>query len=111
LERPGVIPFVPDHPRLRFQALHADDMGEAYRLAVTRPVSGAFNVAAEPVIDPRVLAEVFGTRTVTMPGWVLRNAVAVAWRMRMIPASPYLVEMLLKMLIMDVTRARTELGW
>lgn len=111
LVRRGVIPFVPDHPRLKFQALHADDMGEAYRLAVTKPVSGAFNIAAEPVVDPRVLADVFGARTVTVPGWVLRNAVAVAWRMRMIPASPYLVEMVLKMPIMDVTRARTELGW
>lgn len=111
LVRPDKIPFVPDHPRLTFQAVHADDMAEAYRLAITKPVAGAFNIAADPVIDPKVLAELLGARLMPISGWVLRNMVAAAWHLRMIPASPYLVEMVLQLPIMDVTRARTELGW
>ncbi|GGL50898.1 NAD-dependent epimerase/dehydratase family protein [Planomonospora parontospora] len=111
LVRPGLIPFVPDLPELRFQALHAEDMGEAYRLAVVKEVSGAFNIAAEPVIDSTVLAEVLGARRVPVPGWMLRGAASAAWHLRLVPASPDLLDMLFTVPIMDVTRARTELGW
>ena len=44
--------------------MHSLDVGEAYRLAATSDVRGAFNVAAEPVIDPEVLGEVLGARRV-----------------------------------------------
>ncbi|WP_433236466.1 NAD-dependent epimerase/dehydratase family protein [Streptosporangium sp. CA-135522] len=111
LVRAGRIPFVPDTPGLKFQAVHAEDVGEAYRLAVTRPVSGAFNIAADPVIEPSVLAELLGARLVPVPGWVLRNTAALAWHMRLVPAAPGLVDLVLRMPIMDLTRARTELGW
>ena len=57
LVRPALIPIVPDLPRLRFQAVHSLDVGDAYRLAVVNgDARGAFNIAAEPVIDPSVLA-------------------------------------------------------
>ncbi|WP_055480245.1 NAD-dependent epimerase/dehydratase family protein [Sphaerimonospora mesophila] len=111
LVRPDLIRFVPDIPGLRFQALHTADAAEAYRLALTRPVSGAFNLAADPVIDPAVLAEMLGARRVPVPPMVARGAVAAGWHMRLIPASPGLVDMALRLPIMDVTRARTELGW
>ncbi|MDH2429635.1 NAD-dependent epimerase/dehydratase family protein [Sphaerisporangium sp. TRM90804] len=111
LVRPGWIPFMPDIPGLRFQALHSDDAGEAYRLAVTRPVSGAFNLAADPVIDPVELAGLLKTRLVPVSPWLARTAVATGWRLRLVPASPGLVEMALQIPVMDVTRARTELGW
>src|SRR4051812_37784930 len=45
LMRPGLIPVVPDVERLRFQAVHSLDVGDAYRLAAVREdASGAFNV-------------------------------------------------------------------
>ena len=62
LLRKELIPVVPDVPRLRFQAVHSLDVGEAYRLAVVGDARGAFNVAAEPVIDPEVLGELLGAR-------------------------------------------------
>ncbi|GAA1265088.1 NAD-dependent epimerase [Planotetraspora silvatica] len=111
LVRPGLIPLIPDIPGLRIQALHSDDAGQAYRLAVTRPVSGAFNLAADPVIDPEVLAELFGARRVPVPPWLARSVIAAGWHLHLIPASPGLVEMALRIPLMDVTRARTELGW
>ena len=41
---------------LRLQAVHGDDVGEAYRLAVTdERACGAYNVAAEPVLDTETL--------------------------------------------------------
>ncbi|MEU7889752.1 NAD-dependent epimerase/dehydratase family protein [Microbispora bryophytorum] len=111
LMRPGLIPFVPDMPRLRFQALHSRDAGEAFRLALTRDVRGAFNIAADPVIDPAVLADLLGARLVPVPAAVVRTAVSAGWHLRLIPASPGMVEMVLQIPIMDTTRARRELGW
>ncbi|WP_326823175.1 NAD-dependent epimerase/dehydratase family protein [Streptosporangium sp. NBC_01756] len=111
LVRPKLIPFVPDTPGLTFQAVHSEDAAEAFRLAVTRPVSGAFNIAADPVIEPSVLAELLGARLVPVSGWALRNTAALAWHLHLVPAAPALVDMVLTMPVMDVTRARTELGW
>lgn len=106
------VPILPDLPGLRLQALHAADMAEAYRLAaVTAEVSGAFNVAAEPVLTTRDLAELLGARTVTVPPWLARGALAAAWHTHLVPASPGLFEMAMHLPVMDTTRARTELGW
>ena len=111
LARPGLIPAVPDLAGLRFQALHSADAGEAYRLAVTRDVRGAFNLAADPVIDAEQLAELLGARTFPMPAGPLRAVLATAWQLHLLPASPHLFDAVLQLPIMDVTRARTELGW
>ncbi|MFF4776996.1 NAD-dependent epimerase/dehydratase family protein [Microtetraspora fusca] len=111
LVRPGLVPFVPDIPGLRLQVLHTEDAAEAYRLAVTRPVIGAFNLAADPVITPRILADIFGTRAVPLPARLARTALAAGWHLRLVPASPGLLEMALKIPLMDVSRAHDELGW
>jgi nucleoside-diphosphate-sugar epimerase len=111
LVRPGLIPVVPDLPGLRFQALHSADAAQACRLAITRDVRGAFNLAADPVIDAARLAELLNARTVRVPTAALRAAVATAWHLHLLPASPHLFDAVLRLPIMDVTRARTELGW
>src|SRR5215212_4295886 len=68
LVRPGLIPIVPDVERLRFQAVHSLDVGEAYRLAaVDDRARGAYNVAADPVLDPERLSDLFGARTLRVP--------------------------------------------
>ena len=111
LVRPSLIPIVPDVPRLRFQALHSYDAGEAYRLALTRDVRGAFNVAAEPVLDPQELGRLLRARLVRMPAGLLRAAAAATWRLRLQPSPEGWLDMALGVPIMDTTRARTELGW
>jgi UDP-glucose 4-epimerase len=111
LVRRDWIPVVPDTPTLRFQALHATDAAQAYRLAAVRAVRGAFNIAADPVLDPARLAELLGARTVRVPRPALRAALAAAWRLHLVPASPYLFDAVVRLPIMDTTRARTELGW
>jgi UDP-glucose 4-epimerase len=111
LTQPGLIPAVPDLPGLRFQVLHSADAGQAYRLAVTRDVRGAFNIAADPVIDARNLAELLDARTFRAPIGPLRTALSTAWHLHLLPASPQLFDAVLRLPVMDVTRARTELGW
>jgi UDP-glucose 4-epimerase len=106
-----LIPIVPDVPRLRFQAVHADDVAQAYRLAVKTEVRGAFNIAADPVLDPERLAELLGAKRLKVPAAALRAGAAVTWRLRMQPTPPGWLDMALAVPIMDTTRARTELGW
>ena len=111
LVRPALVPVVPDLPGLRFQALHALDAAEAYRLAITRPVHGAFNVAADPVLDAQTLGELLDARPIKTPLWPVRAAVAAAWYLRLTPASPGLVDLALSLPVMNTTRARSELQW
>lgn len=106
------IPVVPDTPRLRFQAVHSLDIGHAYRRAVVDDgARGAYNVAAEPVLDPERLAELLGARRVKVPARVLRGAAALTWRARLQPTPEGWVDMALGVPLMDTTRARDELGW
>ncbi len=105
------IPLFPDMSGLRFQALHTEDAADAYRLAVVRPVSGAFNIAAEPVLDASTLAPLLGARTLKVPVPAARFGMALAWHLRLIPPEPALLDLALSLPVMDTTRARTELGW
>ncbi|MHD0279682.1 NAD-dependent epimerase/dehydratase family protein [Rhodococcus aetherivorans] len=105
------LPVVPRTAGLRMQVLHTDDAADAYVRAVLRPVRGAFNLAAEPPVDAEVLAEILGARTVPVPPAALHAAVAAAWHARLAPASPGLVDTVLRLPLMDCTRARTDLEW
>lgn len=111
LIRRSLVPVVPKHPRLRFQAVHSLDAGEAYRLAVVRDVRGAFNVAAEPVLDGPALGRLLGARAVHVPASALRAAADVTWRLRLQPTSPGWLDMALAVPLLDTSRAREVLGW
>ncbi|MFF3093387.1 SDR family oxidoreductase [Streptomyces cyaneofuscatus] len=111
LLRPDLLPFVPDLEGLRFQVLHTDDAAEAYRLAVLQDVTGPFNLAADPVIDARILAELLDARIVRVPRALVRTALAGAWRAHAVPASPHLFDAVLRLPVLDCTRAHEVLGW
>jgi nucleoside-diphosphate-sugar epimerase len=111
LVAPGRLPVLPVPPGLRFQALHADDVADAYRLALTTDARGPFNLAAEPVITADVLADLLGTRAVEVPRPLMRAGVALAWRAHLAPADPALVDLVLGLPLLDTTRAGDELGW
>lgn len=112
LARPELLPLLPDVPGLRVQALHTDDAAEAYRLAVRSATArGAFNLAADPPLDAAVLGELLGARPVRLPRTAARSAVAAAWNLRLLPASPHLFDAVLRLPLMDCTRAHEELGW
>jgi UDP-glucose 4-epimerase len=111
LMRKQLIPVVPDIEGLRVQAVHSYDAGDAYRLAIVRDVRGAFNIAADPVIDPDELADLLDARKVTVPPAVVRAAADASWHAHAQPTPPGWVDLALGVPIMDITRARTELGW
>jgi UDP-glucose 4-epimerase len=108
---PGVLPVLPMPRELRLQALHAEDVATAYEAALMRPVHGAFNGAADPVLAPRDLARVFAARWLPVPATALRAAVATAFRAHLAPASPQLFDLLMSVPVMSTERAHSELGW
>ncbi|MFN2506654.1 MAG: hypothetical protein ABR540_20990 [Acidimicrobiales bacterium] len=105
------MPAVPDVPGVRIQAVHSDDVGDAYRRAVVSDVRGAFNLAAEPVLTPASVAAAIGSRTVRVPARVMRASVRTSWALRVQPTSPDWVDLMIQPPLLDTTRARTELGW
>ncbi|HEX6780418.1 MAG TPA: NAD-dependent epimerase/dehydratase family protein [Solirubrobacterales bacterium] len=111
LVRKQLVPALPRVPRLRFQAVHSRDVGEAYRQAVVRDVQGAFNIAAEPEIGGEELCELFGARSFPLPAGALRAAADLTWKLRLQPTSPGWLDLALGVPTMDTSRARELLGW
>jgi nucleoside-diphosphate-sugar epimerase len=112
LLKPGRLPVLPLPERLVVQGVHSDDVGEAYRLAATSAeASGAYNIAADPVLDPQTLARTLGARRIPAPERPLRVLADLTWRARLQPAPAGWVDMGLQVPVMDTARAREQLGW
>ncbi len=124
IRRLFVGPFLPDFllrrrllfalprvQRLRFQAVHSEDVGRAYLRAVLADVDGAFNIAAEPPLSPEQMAERIGVRSFPVPAGVVRRLADLSWRMRLQPTPPGWLDMALNVPLMSAKRAREELGW
>lgn len=112
LIRPGLIPVVPAVRGVCFQVVHADDLAQAYRLAILAPEArGAYNVATEGPVDLRTIAGRLRALPVPVPAGVARAAAALTWRARLQPTEPSWLDLGLHLPLMDTTRIREELGW
>ena len=111
LLRPSLLPVVPRTERLVFQAVHSADVAEAYRRAAHADVRGAFNIAADPVLDGDELGRILGARAVPVPPAVLRAAADLSWRAHLQPTPAGWVDLALGVPVLDTGRARRELGW
>jgi UDP-glucose 4-epimerase len=108
---PTRIAVIPDVSGLRFQGVHSLDVADAYRRALISDARGAFNVAAEPVLDPPALAEILGAKRVQMSATFARATMALSFRLHLQPSEPGWLDLALAAPLLDTTRARTELGW
>ncbi len=112
LVRQELINVVPDIENVRSQIIHSYDVGEAFRLAIVNDdVRGAFNLAAEPVLDAKEIARILNARPVPLPAQLARAGARISWQLRLQPVSEGWLDMARSVPIMDTTRARTELGW
>lgn len=112
LVRPELINLIPNIPNLRSQIIHSYDVGDAFRLAIiNEEARGAFNLAAEPPLDPGEVARILNARTVPLSAQVARVGARLSWQARVQPISEGWLDMALSVPIMDTTRAREELGW
>ena len=107
--RTPVLPF----PRgLRFQALTAQDVADAYWRVIVHRAGGAFNVAADPVLDAHTMGTVLGARRILeLPVGLFRAAAALSYRARLQPTDPGWVDMAAAVPIMDTTALRAATGW
>ncbi len=112
LVRPALLPVLPLPDGIRIQAVHAADVGEAYRLAATdERARGAYNVAADPVLDAASLGRALQARPVRVPVAAVRAAADLSWRLRLQPTPPGWLDMGMAVPLMDTGRIRRELGW
>jgi nucleoside-diphosphate-sugar epimerase len=111
LVRTELINAVPDIPNLRSQIIHSYDVGEAFRLAIVNEVRGAFNLAAEPVLDAAEIGRILDARPVPFSAQVARAGARISWQLRIQPVSEGWLDMAMSVPVMDTSRARQELGW
>ncbi len=111
LVRRSLLPVVPKVDRLAIPAVHAEDAAKAFLLAATTPVTGAFNIAGEPVLDADTMAAALSARQLPLPAGLVRALVDVTWRLHLQPTDPGWVDLGRLTPLMDTTRAREVLGW
>jgi nucleoside-diphosphate-sugar epimerase len=85
--RRGVVRFAP-FPALAFQVVHADDVAAAIDLIINKRAGGAFNVAADPLIDRETFRAIFGGVGPSVPAGVLRAVASATWHARLQPTEP-----------------------
>ena len=109
--RSRVARLVPETPGLCFQAVHSSDVGDAFSRAVVRKSAGAFNIAAEPVLNTDRLVRALGATPLRVPRCVLRGAVEVSHRIGLQPTSPGWVDLALDCPVMSTAKASAKLDW
>ena len=106
------LPIIPLPVEFSFQVVHADDIADAYWRVVDQRAEGAFNIAADPVFTPELLAGMLGARRIiNIPVGVIRAIVGLTWAARLQATDPGWIDMAAGAPLMDTTRAREVLGW
>jgi nucleoside-diphosphate-sugar epimerase len=102
-------------PDLPLQLIHEEDVGRAFLLCiVAKGPPGAYNIAAEDVITGSDVAREFGLAPLSIPAELVHRA---AGAVASIPAPSFAppatewVEAASHPAIMDVSKAKRELGW
>lgn len=111
LLRPGLLRFAPLPKSFAVQFVHTDDVADAVARILAARASGAFNLAADPIIDRARFAEVFGGVGPPMPVGALKALAEASYRARLQPTDGGWVEMGFKLPNIASDRARAELGW
>jgi hypothetical protein len=78
---------------------------------ITAGATGPFNVAAEPVLTPAVIARLLGGRDLPIPACTVRAVLQASWHVRLQPLDRSWLDLLVNTPLLDTTRARAELGW
>ncbi len=112
LERiPLLRPILPD-AGVPLQLVHHDDVAAALAAAVEgRGAPGAYNLAGDGEIAIADIAAALGWRSVRVPRPALGVGTSVAGRLSFISPQLEWATALTTPVIMDTTKARTELGW
>jgi len=112
LLRHGRLPALLLPAGLRLQAVHADDVADAFRRVIVERARGAFNVAADDVLRGTDLARIVGHgRLVELPPAAVRAALTAAYDARVVRADPGWLDLAMTVPVLDTSRIRSELSW
>jgi UDP-glucose 4-epimerase len=104
-------PVAPWLRGVRFQAVHADDVADAYRRALHTDAAGAFNIAAEPIVDAAQVRAAVGARIVEVPPAAVRPLHSIGFRLHAVASEPGWLDLATLSPVMASGRARDVLGW
>lgn len=111
LLRSGLVPAIPRLSGLCFQTIHTSDLARAYALATIRDVSGAFNLAAGPLLSSDDLAATLNLGTFPLSLPLARRLADLSWRLRLQPTPPDWLDMAMELPLVSSQRAARELDW
>jgi nucleoside-diphosphate-sugar epimerase len=98
-------------PELAVQFIHEDDVGQALLLCVVGAgPPGAYNIAGDGVMTVVDIARELGLAAIPIPGGLVRAAARTITFLPL-PAQAEWLEAAAQPSIMDVTKAKRELGW
>jgi UDP-glucose 4-epimerase len=108
---PILKPVVPD-PGVPLQLVHHDDVAAAIALAATAPAPpGVYNIAGDGLVTVTDVARALGGRPVRVPAAAASAASAAISRVPLVPAMLEWLHGARTSVVMDTTKARTQLGW
>jgi UDP-glucose 4-epimerase len=102
--------LAPISDALAFQVVHSADVADAIALVLAERAPGAFNVAADPVIDRAGWRAAFGGVGPVVPVPVLRGLAGLSYRLRLHPTEPGWVDLAEQSPLLRTDRLR-DLGW
>jgi len=108
---PLVRPVLPD-PGVPFQLVHHDDVARAMAAAICgEGPPGAYNLAGEGVVGLGDVAHALGWRSVPVPAPAVSVGAAAAKRLTFASTKLEWATALDTPVLMDTTKARSDLGW
>lgn len=108
---PALRPVLPD-PGVPFQLVHHDDVAAALRAAVLgEGEPGAYNLAGPGRLTISDLAHELGWHAVPVPGLTVDASAELVARLPFLPDEAAWIEAFRRPLLMDTSRARSELSW
>lgn len=112
LLRPGRLPILPVPAGIRLQVVHGADLADAYRRVILRRATGAYNIAATPLLRAKDLADILAHgRYAELPPSLVRPLVWAGWQARAVAADPGWLDLGMSVPVMDTARARRDLDW
>ena len=108
---PRVFPNPVQGGKLLVQAVHEDDVAEAFRLAIVSDAPGAFNIAGDGVLGARDIAKIMRARTLPIPLLGAKQLVDLAYRLRISNITGDWVDLMRYPILVDTSRAKDQLGW
>lgn len=108
----GHLPVLPWPAGLRVQAVHADDLADAFRETVVRQARGPFNIAGPGLVRAPDVADVLSRdRWREVPHAPVRAALNLAWHARLAPIGPGWFDLAASVPVLDTARAQRQLAF